>query len=420
MDVPIVVTPNGTTRALNQVTIRARVKGFLKEVLFIEGADVKTGQLLLVIDEEPFQVKLALAKAKQAEAEAAQKKAEQSKMREIAQAQLALDQAVLLLAQVEEARQRALVARSAASRQDVDQAEANRKKSEAQVEADRASLEQARADFETDIQAAQANVAMAQSEVKNAEIELGYCRMSAPIDGRIGEALVQAGNLVGLTDDTPLATIEQLDPMGVDIMAPSRYLSEASAVIRDGMTVRLIVQGERPYPHAGKAFFIDNKVDPTTSTFLIKATVPNPEKTLLPGDYARIESVIGEFHDAIVVPEQAVLESQAGPIVWVVDPTKKVRIVPVLPLDTYRGLRVLEKGLEPGQEVIVEGIQLVRPGMEVKTEAALETLTRPEVQPGTGRRGRFESPLTKFGSPGPVPDATPEEKPAPAKSDVPR
>ncbi len=144
MTVPVLAYPTGTTRALEQVTLRARVRGFLTERHFDEGSSVKKGQLLLVIDEEPYKVALDSALAKQSESEAAVKKAEQSRGREVATAQLALDVAQSFLAQIEERRSRSLLQRNAGTREDLDKAEADRKKYDAQVEADRANLDQAR------------------------------------------------------------------------------------------------------------------------------------------------------------------------------------------------------------------------------------------------------------------------------------
>src|SRR5262249_38811720 len=160
----------GTTRALQEVSIRARVRGFLKEIHFKEGGNVKAGQLLFVIDEEPFKAKLAEARAKLEQADASLKKARDSKAREVAAAQLALDEAVLALNRVEESRQVTLRRRNAASQEDVDRAVAVRQRSEAQVEADKASLEQAKADYETNILAAQADIAGAKARVLDAEI----------------------------------------------------------------------------------------------------------------------------------------------------------------------------------------------------------------------------------------------------------
>lgn len=197
----------GTTKAVESVDLRARVRGFLKERKFQDGGDVKEGELLLVIDEEPFQVQLDVAKAKVDEAKAAQLTAEQSKSREVATAQLALDDALLMLARVEETRQRNLFARNAASREDLDRTQAELKRTAAQVDADKAKLEQSRADYETQILAAKAKLEAANADVRNAEINLSYCRIKAPISGRISRRLVDVGNLVGDGEATLLATI---------------------------------------------------------------------------------------------------------------------------------------------------------------------------------------------------------------------
>ncbi len=222
----------GTTQAVESVDIRARVKGFLKERHFKEGSDVKKGQLLLTIDEEPFRVQLELAKSNLAEAEAALKGAEQSKAREVAQAQLELDQSLLVLARIEETRARNLVQRQAGSREEFDRAEANRKKSEAQIAADRARVDQTKADYETGILAAQAKVDSARSAVRSAEIDLGYCRMYSPIDGRISRALVHVGNLVGDMQDTVLATIVKTDPIYAFMSVSEADLLQFKKMIR--------------------------------------------------------------------------------------------------------------------------------------------------------------------------------------------
>ena len=140
----------------------------------------------------------------------------------------------MLLDQVEERRERNLLARKAASQEDFDKAEAQRKKSEAQVEADLANLDQAPADYKIDIDNAKAEVAKAKAAVEDAKLNLGYCRMFAPIDGRIGELKVKVGNLVGDGGATELVTIQQLDPMGLDFRPPARYLPVATALLGQG------------------------------------------------------------------------------------------------------------------------------------------------------------------------------------------
>jgi len=140
------------------------------------------------------------------------------------------------------------------------------------------------------IQSAEANVAAASSSVREAQLNLGYCRMSSPIGGRIGQALVKVGNLVGPSsgqDYIELATVQQLDAIGVEIQVSSRYLARVTELIRDGLIVHVVrpgFEGEQNHPHPGKVNFIDNTIDPSTSTFLTRAEVPNPEKTLLPGE----------------------------------------------------------------------------------------------------------------------------------------
>src|SRR4051812_836054 len=158
MTVPVMAEPIGTTRALQEVSVRARVRGFLKEIHFKEGGDVKKGQLLFVIDEEPFKARLADAQAALEQAEAALKKAQDSKAREVAQAQLAVGQSMLTLAEVEERREQSLFRRKASSAEDVQRKQALRQKDAAQLESYKASLEQAKADYGTSITAAQAEV----------------------------------------------------------------------------------------------------------------------------------------------------------------------------------------------------------------------------------------------------------------------
>jgi len=384
MDVPIEVTPNGTTRALENVTIRARVRGFLTERLFAEGAMVKKGQLLLVIDEEPYQVALESARAKQAEADAMLKKAEESKGREVSASQVELDQAQLLLAQIQERRSRTLVSRNAGSAEDLDKTEAERKRWESQIEADRAHLSQSKADYEVGIASARAQVSAARAAVRDAELNLGYCRMYAPLDGRIGEARVKVGNLVGPDSGgggatTDLASIQQLDPMGVELRLSSKDLERTTTLIQSGLAVKLTrpgPTGPQEHPFEGQCFFIDNMVDETTSTFLAKVRIPNPGGKLLPGEYVKIRMIVDRIDNAVVVPAPSVIESETGTIVHIVDKEGKVAIRKVVAGPTIQGLRVISKGLDSGVPVIVDGLQMIRPGLSVKTEPA--ELTRRE------------------------------------------
>jgi membrane fusion protein, multidrug efflux system len=412
---PLVVKPIGTTRALSDVTIRARVKGFLEEKHFDDGKNVKKGQLLLVIEERPYQVQLEAAVAQLDASKAQLERATASKVVPVSRAKLALADAQLSLDQIEERRERSLLARNAASRDDFDRAEAQRKKSAAQVESDRASLAEAEADYRIDIENAKAAVERASSAVEDAEINLGYCRMFAPIDGRIGELKVKLGNLVGDTGATELVNLQQLHPMGIDLRPAARNLPIATAIqAKGGIDVEVTVEGERPHTHVGRTIFIDNQVDTQTSTFLVRAEVPNPDGAILPGQYIKASVIVGEYVDAIVVPEQAVLEGQEGTRVYVVDAANKVESVKVNPVDDYGGLRVLESGLEAGQRVIVEGIQLVRAGQEVdvEKEAPMERFEH-AAPPSFNADPRFTSKVSRLpGIANQSPDAEPAAKKA--------
>jgi membrane fusion protein (multidrug efflux system) len=406
MSVPVMVTPNGTTRALEDVTIRARVRGFLNERHFAEGSLVKKGQLLLVIDEEPYKIALQSARAKMAEAEASLEKSEQSKGREVAAAQVELSRAQLALGQVQEHRSQSLLARKAGSAEDLDKAGADRRRWEAQVEADLANHEQSKADYAVGIATAKAQVSAAKAAVREAELNLGYCRMEAPIDGQIGQAKVKVGNLVGPDASgggafSDLATIQQLDPMGVDIS--SRDLDRTRRLIREGLAVRLSrpgSAGEREHPQEGTCDFIDNTIDETTSTFLAKARMPNPNGTLLPGEYVKMRMVVDRLADAVVVPSAAVSETDSGPVVYIVDTKGKVAVQQVEAAQIFEGMRVITKGLDSGVPVIVEGMQGVRPGVVVKAE--------PAVLPRTVSEGSKVTATRAGGDPGAMVSSPPK------------
>ena len=385
----------GTTQAVESVDIRARVKGFLKERHFKEGSDVKKGQLLLTIDEEPFRVQLELAKANLAEAEAALKGAEQSKAREVAQAQLALDQSLLVLARIEETRARNLVQRQAGSREEFDRAEANRKKSEAQIEADRASVEQTKADYETNILAAQAKVDSARSAVRSAEIDLGYCKMYSPIDGRISRALVDVGNLVGDAQNTVLATIVKTDPIYAYMSVSEADLLQFRKMVREGkradyrteaMPLELGLANEQGFPHMGQVDYTDPGIDPGTGTIRARGIFPNPDGTIVPGLFVRLRVPFETKGDALLVPERALGADQAGRYLLVVGKDNVVERRAVEVGTGVGGLRVVEGKIGPNDLVVVEGLQRARPGLKVNPKPVAADAPRARPRPRRGRR----------------------------------
>ncbi len=255
------------------------------------------------------------------------------------------------LDEVEERRARSLLARKAASQEDYDKAEAQRKKSAAQVEADQASLEQSVADYDIDIANAKADVAKAEAAVEDARINLGYCRMYAPIDGRIGELKVKVGNLVGDAGQTELVTIQQLDPMGLDLHPAARYLPVATrAAAPKGLAGQADRRGGTP---ASPRRQDDLHRQPRGHHHVDLPDAcrgANPDGSLLPGQYIRATMTIGEYVDAVVVPEQAVVEGQEGSRVFVVDAENKVQVAKVSPVDVVPGPARARVGARAGPE----------------------------------------------------------------------
>lgn len=389
---------SGTTRGKEQVELRARVKGFLKEVRFQEGTDVKANEPMFVIDEGPFRVKVEEGEAKLKEAEASLDKAKKSKAVEVAAAQLSLDQAQLLLAQVEERRNRSLLARNAGSREDVDKTEAARKRAEAQVESDKASLDQARADFEINIRAAEAGVASARATLEDARINLGYCRISSPIDGRISRKLVDVGNLVGDATSTVLATVVKDDPMYAYMNVSDRDVLEFREMVREGRRVdfrkdvipaELGMVNEKGFPHKGRIDYADPSADPGTSTVQARAVFDNPDHTIFPGLFVRVRVPNESLKDAVLVPDTALGTDQFGRFLLIVgagDVVEKRKVVAGGRADD--GLRLIETGLKPGELVVVDGLQRARPGLKVKPTRANEPATT--TPPAAEARTRVE------------------------------
>jgi RND family efflux transporter MFP subunit len=366
------VEATGTAQPVLTVEIRARVKGFLKERHFKEGAVVKKDELLLVIDEEPFRLQLDQAKTRLAEAEAALRKANQSRAREVARAQLALDESQLLLARIEEGRQRSLMSRNAATREELDRADANRKKNEAQVEATHAHLDQAEADYKTNILAAEASSASAQTAVRNAEIELSYCKMYSPMDGRISKVNFDVGNLVGDGQASLLATVVKIDPIyaysnvsETDLLRTRSRSGDPSRSGYDSMPMELGLANEEGYPHQGRSDYQDPGVDSGTGTIRVRGVFPNPDGTILPGLFVRIRVPLDRRKDALMVPERALGTDQSGQYVLVVGDDNVVDYRPVRVGVLIDGFRVVDGKIGPKDRVVVDGLLRARPKLKV-------------------------------------------------------
>ncbi len=378
----------GITKAVASVELRARVKGVLQQKLFDERKnEVKKDDLLMVIEEETYKDRVDQAQAKLDEARAALAKAQTSKAREVAAAQLALDEAALLLARIEETRQRNLVSRNAASAQDVDRAEANTKKAKAQVDSDEASLAQSKSDYDVNILSAKAAVEGAEADLGDAKLNLSYCRITAPVTGRISRTSVDVGNLVGDGQATVLATIVTDQPIYVYMTISEADLLEFKGMVAAGeredfrdvdIPLELGLSDEkgptdsRRFPHRGRVDYCDPAVDPVTGTAQARGIFENPTRKIIPGLFVRVRVPFEDKPNALLVPERAIVsEGGLAPnerVLLVVGPgdVAKRRVVRIG--SQVDEMRIIESGLKPDDRVIVDGLQKARDDQKVNPQ----------------------------------------------------
>jgi len=361
----------GRTSAFRTAEIRPQVSGLLQKRLFTEGADVEAGQVLYQIDPAPFQAALESA---QANLSAVKKGAERAQASlEVSTAGVTRQKATLELARSNRDRLEDLVKDRAVSLSDVDQAttetavaEASLKAAEAQVESDRVAVAAAVADIE-----------QAQAALKTAQINLDYTQITAPISGRIGRSSVTEGAIVTAYQPQALATIQQLDPMYVDVPQSTGELLrlkqrvEAGRLDRNGkgqQQVGLLLEDGTRYTMPGTLQFREVSVDPTTGSVMLRVVFPNPEGTLLPGMFVRAIVQEGINDQAILIPQQSVTRDPKGnPVALVVDEKNTVD-QRMLSIDRAVGAQwLVTAGLSAGDRIIVEGVQKVRPGATVRT-----------------------------------------------------
>ncbi len=326
-DVKIYEEVVGQTTGANNVEIRARVEGFIETRHFVEGTEVKKGDLLFTIDPKPQRVAVTQAQATLAKTEAERAKAE-----------------------TDLKRYEPLAQKSAVSKQELDNARSSLRAAEAQVAAQRAALQTSR-------------------------ISLGYTQVRAPITGIVGKAEVALGSLVGRGDSTRLTTISQLDPMWVDFSITEKMFL---ALFRKDLAERQH-KGEKPsttefrltlsdgteYPHAGKLVAGDRMMDTRTATLKYTAAFPNPVRMLRPGQFVRVRFPIESVRGALLVLQRAVMDAQGAWSVAVVDGRNTVEVRPVK-LGARVGSRwIVTSGLKAGERVVVEGLQKIAHGAPV-------------------------------------------------------
>jgi RND family efflux transporter MFP subunit len=349
----------GTLDGMVNAAIKAQVTGYLMRQDYNEGSFVSQGQLLFEIDPRPFQ-----AAADQAAGQLAQAKAQLSQAQAgllQSESQLASSEANQRKAQMDEDRYVPLAAQQAITQQDLDNARQTNRAQQAQVAAAKAQVETAKAQIE----AARAGVTAAEAALETAKVNLGFTRLTSPIDGIAGVAAVQVGNLVGPAGNA-ITTVSTLDPIKANFtVSEQEYLGLARADSLHKLQLQLILADGTAHPHPGRFSFADRQVDPATGGIQLTGLFPNPGNTLRPGQYARVRAAVGIRAGALLVPQRAVIDTQGAYSVAVVDPNNTVRFASVKTGDRVGANWVIEEGLKPGERVVTEGLFQIRPGAVV-------------------------------------------------------
>jgi len=312
----------GRLQAVRSAQVRARVEGVVEKRLFVEGSEVKAGAPLFQIDPRAYRASADAARA------------------DVQAARLIVE------------RYQSLLPMKAVSQQDHDAAVARLKQTEAAL--------------------------------ARASIDLENAFVSAPISGRIGRALVTEGALVGRGESTPLATIEQLDPIYVnftqsenDLFALRQSLKRGQLSAADSAKVELLLPDGSVYPQPGKLMFSDQAVDPNTGAVLLRAEFPNPKRELLPGSFVRIRFPQARIDKALRVPQRAVQMNSTGPFVLLVNDDNKVVPQPIVTGAMSGDQWIVNQGLQEGMRVIVDGLQKAKPGATVKPVDASSAASAP-------------------------------------------
>ena len=364
-DVPVDISSIGNVEAFSTISVRSQVTGALTEVRFSEGDYVRKGSVLFRIDARPYQAALDQATATLARDVALENQAEAQLTRDIANADYTRAQAQ---------RNEELVRRGIISKDQADQTASASQAADALVNADRAN-----------IASAKATLVSQQAAVDSAKLQLDYCTIPSPIDGRTGNLVIKAGNLVS-ANSTELVTITQLDPIYVTFSLPANNLPELKAHMTQG---QLSVNANPQTPGAptvnGTLTFVDNSVDPATDTIRLKATFANGDHALWPGQFSKITVRLTTLANATVVPTEAVQTGQDGQFVFVVKPDQTVEQRPVVAGQAIDQDTVINKGLTPGETVVTEGQLRLEAGTRVTRADPATGEASPNAGGGRGR-----------------------------------
>ena len=350
-DVPVYGEWIGTLAGQVNADVKAQVTGYLLARKYKEGSFVREGQLLFEIDPRPFQAVLDQAKGQLAQAQAQLVQYE---------AQFSTAQANQLKSQLDVEKYEPLAKVDAVSKQDFDNALQTNLANKAQVKAAEAAIASARAQIKS-----------SEAAVETATINHSFTRVISPIDGIAGIAQAQVGDLVG-TSSGPLTTVSTLDPIrDYFTVSEQEYLALQKRFTnsdKDHWKLRLILADGTTYPQEGEFYFADRQVNPNTGAIQLAALFPNPGNRLRPGQYGKIRAMIREQQNATLIPQAAVNEQQGSYLVAVVDKDNRVSMRPVQVGQRTETMWVIQSGLNPGERVVVEGQQNLRPGMKVQSK----------------------------------------------------
>jgi multidrug efflux system membrane fusion protein len=361
--VPVQLPAIGNVEAYSTVMVKSKAGGELTSVHFTEGMDVKKGDLLFTIDPRPFEASLKGAEAR-LESDLAQ--VQQAK------ANLERDLARAKNAQEDAQRYESLIQKGVVARQQYEKVRTDSDALESTVRADQAAIENAEAAVRVD-----------RAAVENAKIQLGYCSIRSPIDGRTGSLMVKQGNIIK-ADDINLVIINQIVPIDVSFSIPEQNLSEIKRFMTLGkIPVEALIPMNEGHPERGVITFIDNAVDSSTGTIRLKGTFANKEKKLWPGQFVNVTLTLTTEPNVIVVPSQAIQTGQEGQYVFVVKPDFTIESRPVLVSRTIDGEAVIRKGLEKDEKVVTDGQLRLYPGarVEIKTSDSDPAIQTKKITP---------------------------------------
>jgi multidrug efflux system membrane fusion protein len=344
-DVPLEVRQIGSVEPVAVIAVKAQIGGELTKVLFKEGEDVRKGQQLFEIDPRPYRQAIDQAQAGIEKDNALIAQAEANLARDRVQTENAKEQAQ---------RYEALAKDGLISKDQNSTYQTTFNSQNETLRADEAAINSAKASLNVD-----------KAALETARLNLAYCSIFSPIDGRVGSILVQAGNLVKANDTTALVNINQVQPVYVSFSVPEQLLGDIRGYSKDSsLAVSAIVSPS--HRATGHLTFIDNSVDNTTGTIKLKAEFPNADRSLWPGQFVNVVMTLRTLRGVTVIPSEAIQSGQAGQYVFILKPDQTVESRVVKPGQTVENLIVVENGIMPGETVITDGQMRLIPGARVR------------------------------------------------------